>query len=80
MVKIPEGVLLRRKDVLGMGLVSLWCFKRAVAEGRLEHRPIPGRTYARYRKDKVMQAFGWRPCAADGKPMEPIAATHVAVE
>jgi hypothetical protein len=78
-IEFPFPIILRRKDVIGSGLVSEWRFRRAVRERRLVGCRLLAKKYARYRRDAVMAAFGLRPCSAAGRPMSPFTATHVEV-
>lgn len=66
-VQAPSSIFWRRKQVLGMG-VTQWRFRCAVAAGRLRGTLLPERKHALYRRDRVMRAFRWRPCDADGGP------------
>ena len=79
LVQWPMGVVLRRKEVIGMGVVSAWAFRMAQAEKRLRGTLV-ARRYRKYMRDDVARAFGWRPCMADGSAARnAIEATHVEV-
>lgn len=78
-VPVPAAVLLRRKEVIGLGVVSAWGLRMALKEGRLRGSRLPGKTYQQYRKDLVLRALGMTPCDEHGRPMDGILATHAKV-
>ena len=66
-MQVPGAIFWRRKDVLAMGITG-WAFRMAVAKRKLKGTLLPWRKHAVYRRDRVMRAFGWRPCDAQGQP------------
>lgn len=68
-VSVPSSIFWRRKQVLGMGITQ-WRFRMAVAAGRLKGTLLLGRVHCVYRRDRVMRAFGMRPCDGAGERAE----------
>lgn len=78
-VEFPFEIMLRRKDVIAVGIISAWSFRKAIQDHRLSPRRLINRKYARYRRDEVIHAFGLVPCNSTGKPMSPFQSTHVKI-
>jgi hypothetical protein len=63
-VRMPPQTCLRRKEILaigGGGVITGYDFRKAVEDGRLPRHPWPGRTYAKYLRCEVIEAFGLEP-------------------
>ena len=78
-LKVPEAILWRKKDVLGLGVVTPWAFRRATETGRLRGKLLPGRVKHLYPRDAVIRAFGMKPCDDNGRPADAVRCTCVEV-